>query len=677
VSSGPSIFFEDVNERQGGFLRRTFLLGGLTAVGLTALSGRLAFLQVLETGRYRSLSAENQFNLRLIPPPRGLIKDRNGVVLAGNRPSFRLLVIRDETKDLDQTLDAVHQLIPSSEPRRRTMLREINQSPPFVPVPVATDLTWEEFARVNLHAPQLPGLMADMHETRFYPFGGAFAHVIGYVGKVSDKDLERVKKAGKEPDPILLHPGFRIGKQGIEKSLDERLRGDPGVQRVEVDARGRQVGEDTENTKAPKPGAEVVLTLDADVQNRALEVFGEEAGAAVVMDVRNGDILCMLSAPAFDANLFVGGVPSKTYKLLNEYERKPLLDKALTGLFPPGSTFKMTTALALLAAGVDPRDRVTCTGGYFFGNRTFRCWRRGGHGSQDMHDAIKNSCDTYFYHMCNRAGVDRIADTARKLGFQSTFNVRDFGGQKKGLVPDTAWKARTFKRDPKWHPGETLSVAIGQGALQVNALQLAVMTSRIANGRKAVVPRLVRSIGGKAEAEGRDPPDLPIPKEHLDIVRAGMAAVANDVSGTAYRASRLGLGDILMAGKTGTAQSRSYRAGENRGPRNSVWSLRDHALFVAFAPHDDPRYAISVIVQHAPAGGSADAAPRAREIMRTVLIKDPDMRARIERPLAPEGTAPADAGEPDVFQGVASPTAPSVAPAQPAAGPAAPVEEPQ
>jgi len=676
VSSGPSIFFEDVNERQGGFLRRTFLLGGLTAVGLAALSGRLAFLQVLETGRYRTLSAENQFNLRLVPPPRGEITDRNGVVLAGNRPSFRLLVIRDETKDLDTTLDAVEQLIPSTAPRRRALLREINAAPRFAPVPVASDLTWEEFARVNLHAPQLPGVIADMHETRFYPFGGAFAHVIGYVGKVSDRDVQKVKEKenGKVP-PILLHPGFRIGKQGIERSLDERLRGEPGVQRVEVDARGRQVGEDTENNEPPKPGAKVVLTLDADVQNRALEVFGEESGAAVVMDVRNGDILCMLSAPTFDANLFVGGVPSRIYKLLNEYERKPLLDKALTGLFPPGSTFKMTTALALLDAGINPTERVHCSGGYFYGGRTFRCWKAGGHGSQDMHNAIKNSCDTYFYAMCNRAGVDRIAAAARKLGFEAKYSERDFGSQKKGLVPDTAWKAKTFKRDPKWHPGETLSVSIGQGALQVNALQLAVMTARLANGRKAVMPRLVKSIGNRAEPENVDFPDLPIPKEHLEIVRAGMASVANDVGGTAYRASRLGLGDILMAGKTGTAQSRSYRAGESRGPRNSVWSLRDHALFVAFAPHDAPRYAISVIVQHAPTGGSADAAPRAREIMRTVLIKDPDMRARIERPLPPEASGAPVGEEPDNFgAGGAAPAA--TAPA-PSATPAAPVEEPQ
>lgn len=655
--SGPSIFFEDVNERQGGFLRRTFLLGGFTALGLTALSGRLAFLQVFQTARYRSMSVENQFNLRLIPPPRGRVLDRNGIVLAGNRPSFRLLVIRDETKDLDTTLDAVEQLIPSTSARRRTLLREINQSPRFVPVAVASDLTWDEFARVNLHATQLPGVMADMHEARFYPFGGAFAHVIGYVAKVSDRDIKRIKDKGEEPDPILLHPGYRIGKQGIERSLDEQLRGEPGVTRVEVDASGRQVGEDAENTKAPVPGSDVVLTLDADVQNRALEVFGEESGAAVVMDVRNGDILCMMSAPAFDANLFVGGVPSKTYKLLSEYERKPLLDKALSGLFPPGSTFKMTTALALLAAGIKPSERVGCSGGYRFGARTFRCWKAGGHGSMDMHNAIKNSCDTYFYAMSNRAGVDRIAEAARALGFQQKFSERDFGNQKKGLVPDTAWKRTT--RDPTWHPGETLSVAIGQGALQVNALQLAVMTARLANGKKAVQPRLVKSIGETQEPSGAAVPDLPFSEEHLEIVRAGMAAVANDVSGTAYRASRLGLGDILMAGKTGTAQVRDYKEGQSR--KAAEWRNKDHGLFVAFAPHDNPRYAISIIVEHG-VGGALAAAPRAREIMRVALLKDPDMRARIERPLPQDGlpdNAAPTGGEPDVYQ--SAPTGPAPA----------------
>ncbi|MBO9502744.1 penicillin-binding protein 2 [Brevundimonas sp. A19_0] len=636
MSSEPSIFFSDVNERQGSFLRRTFVLGGLTGLGVLGLTARLGQLQVVQAQEYTTLATANQFNFRLVPPPRGIIRDRDGVIIAGNRPSFRVLVVRDETKDLDQTLDLLGRLIPDTLERRRGIIRDVNAAPRFSPVPVKSDLSWEEFAKVNLYANELPGVMADMHETRFYPHGGAFAHVVGYVAKVSDRDIKAVRDKGEEPSPLLYNPGFRIGRQGVEAALDEQLRGEAGGQRVEVDARGRVVGEDPENSRPAVPGKEVVLTLDADIQNRALEVFGEESGGCVVMDVRNGDILCMVSAPSFDPNLFVSGVPSDIYRAWADYERRPLLDKAIYGTFPPGSTFKMTTALALLEAGVDPTERVVCTGSYRFGNNTWRCWKRGGHGAMDMHNAIKNSCDTYFYHLCNRAGVDQIARVAEDLGFHHTYEI-GISGQSEGLVPTTEWVRKARPNEPQWNRGETLNVAIGQGQLSVNALQLAVMTSRLANGRKSVLPRLIKSVDGEPYADATFA-DLPFSDEHLDIVRGGMAAVANDVTGTAYRASQLGLGDIMMAGKTGTAQSRSYGSG-SRGPRDAVWSRRDHALFVAFAPHDAPRYAIALIIQHAPAGGAADAAPKAREVMRVALLKDPDMRARIERPLPPEPEA--------------------------------------
>jgi penicillin-binding protein 2 len=664
MSSEPSIFFSDVNERQGSFLRRTFVLGGLTGLGVLGLTARLGQLQVVQAQEYTTLATANQFNFRLVPPPRGIIRDRDGTIIAGNRPSFRVLVVRDETKDLDQTLDLLGRLIPDTLERRRGIIRDVNAAPRFSPVPVKSDLTWEEFAKVNLYANELPGVMADMHETRYYPYGGAFAHVIGYVAKVSDRDIKAVREKGEEPSALLFNPGFRIGRQGVEAALDEQLRGEAGGQRVEVDARGRVVGEDPENSRPAVQGKEVVLTLDADIQNRALEVFGEESGGCVVMDVRNGDILAMVSSPSFDPNLFVSGVPSNIYRAWADYERRPLLDKAIYGTFPPGSTFKMTTALALLDAGVDPKERVVCTGSYRFGNNTWRCWKRGGHGAMDMHNAIKNSCDTYFYHLCNRAGVDRIARVAEDLGFHHTYEI-GISGQSEGLVPTTEWVREARPNEPHWNKGETLNVAIGQGQLSVNALQLAVMASRLANGRKSVVPRLIKSIDGKPYAEA-DFANLPFSNEHLDIVRGGMAAVANDRTGTAYRASQLGLGDILMAGKTGTAQSRSYGAGA-RGPRDAVWSRRDHALFVAFAPHDAPRYAIALIIQHAPAGGSADAAPRAREVMKVALLKDPDMRARIERPLPPEPEA-----GPIVDEGAAPPP-PTLADGVPASAEATPI----
>ncbi len=632
--SEPSIFFSDVNERQGSFLRRTFVVGGLTALGITALTVRLAQLQVVQAQEYSALANNNQFNFRLVPPPRGRILDRNGVVIAGNRPSFRVLIVRDETKDLDQTLDLLGRLLPDTIDRRRSIIRDVNAAPRFNPVPVKSELTWEEFAKVNLYAPELPGVMADMNEVRYYPYTGAFAHVIGYVAKVSDRDVKAVRDRGEEPSPLLFNPGFRIGRSGVEKALDAELRGEAGGNRVEVDARGRVVAEDVGGSRPAVPGQEVVLTLDVDVQNRALEVFGDESGSCVVMDVRNGDILCMTSSPSFDPNLFVSGVPTRTYRALADYERKPLLDKAINGTFPPGSTFKPNTALALLEAGVDPSIRVVCTGAYRTGNRVQRCWGR--HGPQNMHDAIKNSCDVYFYAMCNRAGVDKITETARAMGFEHTFDI-GVDNQRKGLLPSTQWKRETYPNDPVWHPGETTSVAIGQGAVTVNALQLAVYTARMANAKKAIQPRLIKSVGGVERPSGGAVPDLPFKPENIEYVRQGMIAVANDVSGGAYRQSQLGLGDIQMAGKTGTAQSRNYGSGSRT---SNVWSQKDHNLFVAFAPTDAPRYAVVIIVEHGGRGGATAAAPRAREVMRTVLLKDPEMRERITRPLPPEPTGP-------------------------------------
>lgn len=646
--SEPTIFFSEVNERQGAFTRRAFLLGGLTGLGLAALTGRLVHLQVVEAQRYQKLAQSNQFNFRLVPPPRGLILDRNGVTLATNRPNFRLLVSREEGMDIERTVDDLAQLVEIDDKRRERLIKDIKRAPRKSPVQVMEDMSWEEFSRINVRAPELPGVTADMGEVRVYPFGGAFAHVIGYVAKVNDKDI---KAAGANPDPLLFNPGFRIGRQGVEKAFDFELRGKAGAQKQEVDAKGRVVRDDPAGDIPPTPGREIRLTLDADVQNRALEVMGEESGAIVMMDCRSGDLLCMVSTPSFDANRFVKGLSGPEYAALAEYERKPLLDKAMYGTYAPGSTFKPTVALAALEAGINPAERVVCTGGWFFGNRTFHCWKKGGHGSQNMHDAIKNSCDVYFYQMALRIGPDAIARTARAVGFGQIFNI-GIPGQKRGIVPDRAWKKKAFK-DPRnqiWFPGESPSYGIGQGALTVNALQLAVMTSRIANGRKALNPRLIKSVGGIDQPHGDAVPDLPFSQEHLDIVRGGMAAVANDTSGTAYRQSQLGLGDVMMAGKTGTAQVRSFDKSASRSSAGVAWRLKDHNLFVAFAPVDAPRYAMSVLIEHGGLGGATAAAPRAREVMRVALLKDPEIRARVEKPLPmPEidANAPVEGVAPD------------------------------
>nr|WP_248286883.1 penicillin-binding protein 2 [Brevundimonas pishanensis] len=619
------MFFTDVNERQGSFLRRTVVLGGATLGGLGLLVGRLAQLQIVQADEYATLATNNQFNFRLVPPPRGLIKDRNGVVVAGNRPSFRVLVVRDETKDLDQTLDILGRLLPDTLERRRNIIREVNAAPRFSPVPVKSDLSWEEFAKVNLHAADLPGIMADMNEARYYPHGGAYAHVVGYVAKVSDNDVKALRERGEEVPSILYNPGYRIGRQGIEKALDEQLRGEAGGNRVEVDVRGRVVAEDMAGSKPPVQGAEVVLTLDNDIQQRALEVFGEEAGSIVVMDVRNGDILAMVSSPSFDPNLFVSGVPSRIYRALADYERRPLTDKALSGTFAPGSTFKPVVGLAAMKRGVDPNRRIVCNGSFYLGRR-FACLGR--HGALDLRGALKASCNVYFMTLATEMGPDAIAEAARDMGFGQTFDI-GISGQKAGLVPDREWRRKNPVRgDAKWYPGETPSYGIGQGALTVNALQLAVYTARIANGRKAVVPRLIKSIGG-VEQQTSAFADLPYDPNMFQVLRDGMEAVTA-AGGTGFRNSQLGLGTVKMAGKTGTAQARNYGAGSRKGA-GRPWAQKDHNLFVAYAPTDNPRYAVSVIVQHGGLGGGTAGAPRAREVMKIALLKDPEIRARIEQ----------------------------------------------
>lgn len=625
----PSIFFSEVNERQGLFHRRSILMGGLAGAGLVALGGRLAHLQLVEAQRYQKLSASNQFNYKLVPPPRGLIVDRNGAILASNRPNFRLLVTRDKATDAPAMLKTLANYVPLDDERQKRLLREIERTPRRVPVSVMEDMSWEEFSAINVRAPELPGVTADMGEVRVYPHGGAFAHVIGYVAKVNREDLT---PTGPNSDAILLHPGFRIGRQGVEKAFDLALRGKPGAKKVEVDANGREVRNDAEGDIPATAGKEIQLTLDVDVQNRALEVMGEESGAIVVMDCRTGDLLCMLSAPSFDANRFVRGLSGVEYRALAQYERRPLLDKVMSGTYPPGSTFKPTVALAALEAGIDPEVRINCSGGWYFGGRTWRCWRHGGHGPQNMHDAIKNSCDVYFYQTALRIGPDPIARAAKALGFGQTFDI-GIPGQKKGVVGSREWKRKAVKREPVWQPGDSVSYGIGQGYVAVNALQLAVMTARLANGKKALNPRLIKSVGGVELPPGNAAPDLPFSAEHLEYVRGGMRAVANDVSGTAYRQSQLGLGEVMMAGKTGTAQVRSYDKAASRDSASVQWRLKDHNLYVAFAPYDDPRYALSVIIEHGGMGGATAAAPRAREVMRVALLKDPEVLARIQKPL--------------------------------------------
>jgi penicillin-binding protein 2 len=627
MSAEPHIYFDDVNERQSVFHRRAFLLGGFAGVGIVALAARLTQLQVIEATRYQTLSSSNQFHFRLTPPPRGRIVDRNGIEIASNRPEFSILLQRDVVKDVDATLDKVGTLIPITDVKRRQILRDMDETPLSSPVAIATDLSWDEFSRVNVRTPELPGVTAEMGEARFYPYPGAFSHVIGYVSKVSAEDL---KAAGDDPPPLLEHPGFRIGKQGVEKALDLQLRGRAGGKKVEVDSIGRVIREVSDGDVRPVPGDTVQLTLDADIQNRALEVLGEQSGAAVMLDCRTGDILCLVSNPSFDANQFVKGVPPAEYQALATYDHKPLFNKALTANYAPGSTFKTMVALAALQNGYDPKTVHVCNKAWTLGNHTFHCDHV--HGALDMRGAIKASCDVYFFQTAMVVGPDRIAAMARQFGLGSVFDI-GIPGQKPGIVPDTAWKAAHVPRDPRWHPGDTPSIGIGQGYVSVNALQSATMCARIANGAKAVQPRLIHAVGPEV-SELVAAPDLVVAPEHMAFLRSAMTGVVNEPGGTAFneRNCNLNLGPIVMAGKSGTAQAHTYAAGSHgaHGAKGQ-WDLRDHAWFIAYAPADDPRYAISVLVEHG-GFGAETSAPIAREVMKVALLKDPEVRKRFEQP---------------------------------------------
>ncbi len=504
---------------------------------------------------------------------------------------------------------------------------------------VLEDLTWEEFSRINVRTPELPGVTADMGDIRVYPFSAAFAHVIGYVAKVSKDD---VTKDGPNADPILLNPGMRIGKAGIEKTYDLPMRGRPGAKKVEVDVKGRVVREDPGGDVPSVPGQALQLTLDADIQNRALEVFGTDSGAAVMMDCRTGDICACSRAPSFDANRFVKGLTGPEYRALADYDHKPLFNKTVTATYPPGSTFKTMVALTALEMGIPASTQYTCNKAWSWGGRVWHC--DSAHGTLDMKGGIAHSCDIYFYQLALKiGGPDPIAATARRFGLGQTYDNIGVPGQKAGLIPTTEYKRRYFPKDPVWHPGETPSMGIGQGYVNVNALQLCIMCSRIANGDKALYPRLVRSIGGVEQPPAAPAPALGIDKAHIDMLHAAMAAVVTSGTAAAGHVADLNLGPIVMAGKTGTAQSHGYGGGANIHGAQGAWNMRDHAWFIAFAPADDPRYAMSVLTEHGGWGAGASA-PKAREIMRVALLKDPEVRARIEQPVprAPPPASPAD-----------------------------------
>ena len=601
---------EEARSRRIISRRALILTGGqLGFMGVLAL--RMRQLQLLEADKYRTLAEENRINIRLIPPARGLIFDRNGVLIAGNEQNYRITIVREDTPDIERTLREIAALIPMSAEDLERARRELRRNSPFVPVSIAERLSWEDLSRIAVNAPALPGVSPEVGLSRIYPLVEDFSHVVGYVGPASDYDLKRLN----DPDPLLKIPRFQIGKIGVEAKLEKLLRGKAGSRRIEVNAQGRVMREldRIEGT----PGADIQLTIDARLQNFIHARLAGESAAAVVIDTGTGDILASCSAPGFDPNKFVRGISVPDYRALTEDAHRPLADKSVQGTYPPGSTFKIVVALAALEEGLlEPEETVYCPGYLKLGNRRFHCWKRGGHGKVNLLKSLQQSCDVFYYEMAQRVGIEKITAMARRLGLGQKHKL-PMSGIAAGLTPTKDWKRSRYGRE--WLVGDTLNSGIGQGYVLASPLQLALMTARVASGRR-LAPRLIRTVNGVAQKAPPAPP-LDIDPRHLQLVREGMFAVSNSRRGTAWR-SRIADESMRLAGKTGTSQVRNITKAEREAgvTRNEdlPWERRDHALFVAFAPADAPKIAVSVVVEHG-GGGSKAAAPIARDIVLRAL----------------------------------------------------------
>ena len=614
------------SDRFRSLTRRTAVLGALKLGLLGTLAGRMYYLQVTESERYRMLAEENRINMRLLPPSRGLVVDRFGEPLALNRQYFRLVMVAEQAGDVEATLNKLSAYVPLTEDDWRKVMRNLRRRPDFVPVTVKENLSWEEVSRFEVNTPELPGLTIEEGELRYYPAGEATAHLLGYVGAVTESELT--------DEPVLSLPGFRIGKTGIERLLDLDLRGQSGTSQVEVNAVGRVIRELDEGRVEADPGSEVQLTIDIGLQSFAqTRLAQQESASAVTLDVLTGEIYAMASSPSFDPSTMALGIEPEAWSALISDPYHPMTNKAIDGQYAPGSTFKVLVALAALEHGlVDPSDTVYCNGSMVLGNHRFHCWRERGHGSMNLMQGIGQSCDVYFYELAKQVGIDNIAEMAQRFGLGSTSGV-DVPGERPGLIPTRDWKLANIGES--WQGGETLITAIGQGFVLATPLQLARMTAQLVNGGHMIQPHVVRRVGppddssivgAVATADGLPlrGPSLGVNEDALRQVVEGMIEVTSGPRGTA-RGSQIAIEHMRMGGKTGTSQVRRItpeeRAAGVTKNEDLPWERRDHALFIGFAPVQAPRYATAVVVEHG-GGGSRAAAPIARDLLQECQLRN-------------------------------------------------------
>ena len=580
-------------------------------LAFAVLFARLVYLQIIEGDEFRRLSENNCIRLESVEASRGLIYDRNGLLLVDNRPSFNLKIVLKDAAPVMEILEKLAGFIDVPVDEFTDKIREEADFSKYKPLLLKKDLSRNQLAVVEAHKFDLPGVLIDIQPRRNYIYKTRAAHLIGYLGEINQSEL----KSGRYPG---VRSGDTIGRYGAEKVFENYLRGERGGQQVEVDASGRLVR--VINRVESVPGKNIFRTLDNALQKKAETMLKGKAGAAVAIDPNNGDVLVMASAPAFDLNDFIGGISSKKWKALLSDSKKPIANKAIQGEYPPASTYKTVTAIAALEEGVIDRNTAWfCPGHYRYGNRLYRCWKKWGHGKMDVVDALEQSCDVFFYHTGEETGVDALAQYARGCGLGRITGI-ELENERAGLIPTSSWKKKRYH--VPWQGGETLSIAIGQGFNLVTPLQMAVFTAAVGNNGTIYRPRILKSVQapGSSPVAVKEPEiigGLPASRKTLGLVRKGLFNVVQGDRGTARRIRIKG---VDIAGKTGTAQVFSIKKRDREKDEKLPYELRDHAWFVCYAPAQDPVIAVSVIVEHGEHGSTA-AAPVAQEIIRTYLEK--------------------------------------------------------
>tara|TARA_B100000003_G_scaffold60178_1_gene53703 strand:+ start:1307 stop:3217 length:1911 start_codon:yes stop_codon:yes gene_type:complete len=602
--------------------RRMFIASAAKAVVFIGIVSRLFYLQVEQNKKYLTLSDKNRIRENKLPPIRGEFKDYFGKTIAGNLDVYELHVIPEQVEDFRVLITRVKQILNLTEKKVDKIYKTKNKQKPWETIIVSDNLTWEEFSKINYYLYDLPGLKPVISVGRNYPYNESYSHVLGYVAYASQKDL-----SSNEIINDRHVPGLRVGKNGLEKTFENELIGTNTIQRFEVNAYGKRINQ--LEVQDGNQGNSLRISIDTEIQNYTSELLNGEAGSISVMDIYTGEIVAMNSSPSFNPNDFLYGIGSKEWKDLNKNPFKPLINKTISGLYSPGSTIKPIVALSALENDViKPGMTVRCTDSIDFYGQKFHCWKKKGHGYMNLKNAIKQSCDIYFYETARLLGVDRLNETARKFGLGDIVLKDFFDNEKKGVVPSTKWKKEAIGQN--WYLGETLITGIGQGYIQTTPLQLTLMTAQLANGGNKINPTIIPNNTEKVENIidqmklnqdfATNYPSLVRNKENVKFVLDAMFRSTNEIQGTSYR-SRIDDPKYQFAGKTGTAQVKRITEEErelDRELEQIPYKERDHAWFIAFGPYKNPRYALTVLVEHGGSGSSA-AAPIAKKLFKKII----------------------------------------------------------